>query len=108
MSKQKDLSQKSLTMSESPTPILDESQKLPERFQQPSCFQGYGEQKQPHPLYRTANSSYGSCKPTVHSMPLCWSGRKGDFTQTFNGCTFFNNSLNTSVKAHPVNDLVQN
>ncbi|XP_072225499.1 piercer of microtubule wall 2 protein [Leuresthes tenuis] len=40
---------------------------LPHRFNNPDCFQGYG-QKKSHAFYRTSNQAYGSKKPTVHEM----------------------------------------
>ncbi|XP_047237927.1 UPF0691 protein C9orf116 homolog [Girardinichthys multiradiatus] len=41
---------------------------LPQRFNNPDCFHGYGVKKS-HPLYQTWNQTYGSQKPTVHEMP---------------------------------------
>ncbi|KAM4579562.1 piercer of microtubule wall 2 protein [Fundulus diaphanus] len=40
---------------------------LPQRFNNPDSFQGYGVKKI-HPLYRTWNQTYGSKTPTVHEM----------------------------------------
>uniref|UniRef100_A0A3Q2QFB9 Uncharacterized protein n=1 Tax=Fundulus heteroclitus TaxID=8078 RepID=A0A3Q2QFB9_FUNHE len=40
---------------------------LPQRFNNPDSFQGYGGKKI-HPLYRTWNQTYGSKTPTVHEM----------------------------------------
>ncbi|KAL0218866.1 hypothetical protein P9112_004519 [Eukaryota sp. TZLM1-RC] len=76
---------------------------LPERFQNPTCFQ-YPESKTVHPLYRTSNSQYGSMPPNTQAMPLVWNGRTGDFTKTFNGGVYRNNALNTAVSRNPVCD----
>ncbi|XP_043914534.1 UPF0691 protein C9orf116 homolog [Protopterus annectens] len=52
---------------------------LPERFNQPDCFQGYGT-KSSNSLYRTTNQTYGSRAPTVHEMPTTFRGMSQTFT----------------------------
>lgn len=51
--------------------------------------------KKEHPLYRTSNSVYGGKKPT-QGVSNKWFGRDGDFTNTFCGTMYKDNSLNTS------------
>ncbi|XP_054249224.1 piercer of microtubule wall 1 protein [Indicator indicator] len=71
---------------------------LPGRFQQPSCFQGYG-QPEPHPLYRTSNGEYGSRAPTVHEVPTSFHVTSHAFTDTLAQCGMYrDNGLNTCLE----------
>ncbi|NXD74971.1 CI116 protein, partial [Halcyon senegalensis] len=74
---------------------------LPARFQQPSCFRGYGEPR-PHPRYRTTNQAYGSRAPTVHEVPTSFHVTSHAFSTTLaQGGMSRDNGLNTSLeKSH--------
>eukprot|EP00118_Oscarella_pearsei_P029121 m.3719 g.3719 ORF g.3719 m.3719 type:complete len:103 (+) comp9724_c0_seq1:32-340(+) len=70
---------------------------LPERFNQPDCFQGYGF-KVEHPMYRTASSSYGNHCPNVHTVPTSFHGRSQKFSGHLGKSGMYRNqSLNTSL-----------
>ncbi|NWI63465.1 CI116 protein, partial [Todus mexicanus] len=71
---------------------------LPGRFQQPRCFQGYGE-PQPHPRYRTTNQTYGSRAPTVHEVPTSFHVTPHTFSKVLaQGGMPRDNGLNTSLE----------
>ncbi|NXD09282.1 CI116 protein, partial [Nothocercus nigrocapillus] len=73
------------------------SDRLPSRFNHPSRFQGY-RKKEPHPLYRTSNQSYGSRAPTVHEMPTCYRITSHAFSDTLGPCGMYqDNGLNTHL-----------
>ncbi|CAJ1069335.1 UPF0691 protein C9orf116 homolog [Xyrichtys novacula] len=70
---------------------------LPHRFNNPDCFQGYGEKKS-NPLYRTSNQTYGSKKPTVHEMPTQFKGTSRQFSEAMlRAGMYHNNSLNIAL-----------
>ena len=74
------------------------TEKLPERFEFPHWFQGYGAQKQQNPVFKTSSSSYGSLPPTVHEMPIIYKGKNRRFTEHLGKCGMYrNNSLNTGM-----------
>ncbi|NWJ05941.1 CI116 protein, partial [Crypturellus undulatus] len=99
------------------------SERLPSRFIQPARFQGYRcdpgparartrrervpvprlyvlsrRKKEPHPLYRTSNQSYGSRAPTVHEMPTCYRITSHAFTSKLAPCGMYqDNGLNTQL-----------
>lgn len=54
--------------------------RLPLRFRNPDLLQGYGCERQEHPLFRTTSSEYGKFGPTVHDVPLEYHGLKNTFT----------------------------
>ncbi|KAF5299300.1 hypothetical protein FQA39_LY02473 [Lamprigera yunnana] len=71
---------------------------LPERFEYPSCFYGYGIQRQTpeHPLYRTTTSDYGRYPPTVHTITNSFFPSTREFTTVASrGGMYRNYSLNT-------------
>ncbi|NXI41496.1 CI116 protein, partial [Galbula dea] len=74
---------------------------LPDRFQQPSCFRGYGQPKS-HPLYRTSNQTYGSRAPTVHEVPTSFHVTPHTFSSTLAKCGMYrNHGLSTCLeKSH--------
>ncbi|XP_010220051.1 PREDICTED: UPF0691 protein C9orf116 homolog [Tinamus guttatus] len=73
------------------------SERLPPRFEHPARFQGY-RKKEPHPLYRTSNQSYGSRAPTVHEMPTCYRITSHAFSSTLAPCGMYrDNGLNTHL-----------
>ncbi|NXY82294.1 CI116 protein, partial [Alcedo cyanopectus] len=74
---------------------------LPDRFQQPSCFHGYGKPER-DPRYRTTNQDYGSRPPTVHDVPTCFRVTSHAFsTLLAQGGMSRDNGLNTSLdKSH--------
>uniref|UniRef100_A0A8B9PI53 Chromosome 9 open reading frame 116 n=1 Tax=Apteryx owenii TaxID=8824 RepID=A0A8B9PI53_APTOW len=76
------------------------SDNLPARFNHPARFQGY-RKKDPHPLYRTSNQTYGSKAPTVHEMPVLSSLFYPNF-YTLGPCGMYrDNGLNTYLeKSH--------
>eukprot|EP00045_Choanoeca_perplexa_P007120 m.62916 g.62916 ORF g.62916 m.62916 type:complete len:119 (+) comp13940_c0_seq2:96-452(+) len=48
---------------------------LPERFDNPDAFKGYGTAKgAQNPMYMTSNSMYGHDAPSVHTMPAQFHG----------------------------------
>ncbi|XP_009664111.2 piercer of microtubule wall 1 protein [Struthio camelus] len=77
------------------------SDKLPARFNHPACFQGY-RKKEPHPLYRTSNQTYGSRAPTVHEMPTSYFITSHAFSNTLGSFGMYrDNGLNTYLeKSH--------
>lgn len=69
---------------------------IPERFNNPDCFQGY-EHKPQHPMYRTTNKDYGGRPPTVHNMPNSFHAKSQKFSEGLGKCGMFrNHSLNTA------------
>ncbi|VDI05659.1 Hypothetical predicted protein [Mytilus galloprovincialis] len=70
---------------------------LPQRFDNPGWFQGYGG-KQQHPMYRTSGQDYGSRVPTVHNMPKSFHGRTQKFSNHLGKCGMYrNHSMNTAL-----------
>ncbi|ODM96952.1 hypothetical protein Ocin01_09731 [Orchesella cincta] len=53
---------------------------LPKRFRNPGLFQGYGCEKDEHPLFRTTSSAYGQFPPTTHDVPHKYHGLDTTFT----------------------------
>ncbi|XP_057296545.1 piercer of microtubule wall 1 protein-like isoform X2 [Hydractinia symbiolongicarpus] len=75
---------------------------VPERFDKPDMFKGYG-MKQPHPMYMTSAMEYGNRKPTVHVMPQTFHAKSQKFSEHLGQCGMYRNySLNTSVDKNPV------
>ncbi|GFR66766.1 UPF0691 protein C9orf116 [Elysia marginata] len=73
------------------------TQDLPQRFENPIVFQGYGAKPQ-HPMYTTEASKYGCKKPSVHTMPLCFYAKSQKFSEHLGKCGMPRNySLNTSA-----------
>ncbi|XP_007662800.2 UPF0691 protein C9orf116 homolog [Ornithorhynchus anatinus] len=78
------------------------SENLPARFNHPGCFRGY-RTKESHPLYRTANQSYGSRAPTVHEMPTTFNTIPHHFSSQLATCGMYrNNSFNTVLEKSSV------
>jgi len=75
---------------------------VPERFDKPDEFKGYGK-KEIHPMYMTSASEYGCRQPTVHVMPQTFHAKSQTFSEHLGKCGMFRNySLNTSVDKNPV------
>lgn len=55
--------------------------KLPDRFDNPSWFKGYGCERKQHPFYATTSSLYGKFPPNVHTMPAMYTPMKNDFSE---------------------------
>ena len=49
-------------------------------FYETAVFQGYSPKPQ-HPMYRTEASNYGSKKPSVHTVPLCFHAKSQKFSE---------------------------
>ncbi|KAJ7360028.1 hypothetical protein OS493_019118 [Desmophyllum pertusum] len=47
---------------------------IPERFDNPDCFEGHNTKKQ-SPMYMTSAMEYGSRRPTVHTMPTSFNAK---------------------------------
>ncbi|XP_038067888.1 UPF0691 protein C9orf116 homolog [Patiria miniata] len=70
---------------------------IPDRFQNPDCFEGYGSQPQ-NPMYRTTNMTYGNRDPTVHTMPTTFRARSQKFSVHLGTCGMYRNQgLNTAL-----------
>jgi len=73
------------------------TENIPNRFQNPSWFQGYGG-KQQHPMYKTTANSYGRTAPNVHTMPTSFHCKSQKFSQHLGDCGMYkNHSLNTAI-----------
>lgn len=71
---------------------------IPNRFDNPEWFQGYGSKNTQHPMYRTSAADYGSKQPSVHTMPNCFHARSQKFTDHLGNCGMYrNHSLNTAM-----------
>ncbi|XP_067867939.1 piercer of microtubule wall 1 protein-like [Heterodontus francisci] len=71
---------------------------LPERFEHPNCFQGYGSQPT-NPLYRTTNQTYGSQQPTVHEMPTSYFAISQKLSDHLSKCGMYkDNGLNVGTE----------
>ncbi|XP_018614466.1 piercer of microtubule wall 2 protein [Scleropages formosus] len=71
--------------------------KLPPRFDNPQCFQGYSK-THVHPLYQTTNETYGSKKPTIHEMPTIFKGRNRKFSEhSLKRGMYRDNGFNTAL-----------
>uniref|UniRef100_A0A1I8I0Q1 ANK_REP_REGION domain-containing protein n=1 Tax=Macrostomum lignano TaxID=282301 RepID=A0A1I8I0Q1_9PLAT len=57
-------------------------QNIPDRFDNPDWFKGYGNVKPVHPMYRTTASDYGKMSPTVHTMPTTFHPVSQTFSET--------------------------
>ncbi|XP_076310852.1 piercer of microtubule wall 1 protein isoform X2 [Tachypleus tridentatus] len=67
---------------------------IPERFDHPDWFKGYG--KKEHPLFKTTSAEYGSRPPSVHTMPVCFYPKNNKFSDILSKCGMYRNcSLNT-------------
>ncbi|XP_013791237.1 UPF0691 protein C9orf116-like isoform X2 [Limulus polyphemus] len=67
---------------------------IPERFDHPDWFKGYG--KKQHPLFKTTSAEYGSRPPSVHTMPVCFYAKSNKFSEILSKCGMYRNySLNT-------------
>ncbi|XP_002741196.1 piercer of microtubule wall 1 protein-like isoform X2 [Saccoglossus kowalevskii] len=70
---------------------------IPDRFDNPGWFEGYGTKSQ-HPMYRTTNSKYGSMPPSVHTMPTSFHARSQKFSEPLGKCGMYRNKgLNTGM-----------
>ncbi|XP_013388415.1 UPF0691 protein C9orf116 homolog isoform X2 [Lingula anatina] len=69
---------------------------IPDRFEHPECFQGYG--KREHPLYRTTANNYGMQPPSVHTMPTTFHCKSQKFSEHLGICGMYRDQgLNTST-----------
>ncbi|XP_006028690.1 UPF0691 protein C9orf116 homolog [Alligator sinensis] len=75
---------------------------LPARFNHPGWFRGY-RTKEPNPLYRTTNQTYGSRAPTVHEMPTSFYVCSHEFSKKLGQCGMYrSNGLNTAMEKSDV------
>ncbi|KAL5516238.1 hypothetical protein EMCRGX_G001521 [Ephydatia muelleri] len=73
------------------------TESLPERFNHPDWFVGYGTQPQ-NSFFRTTAMSYGSKPLSVHTMPTEFYGRTQKFSEKLGKVGMYrNHSLNTAV-----------
>jgi len=73
---------------------------IPQRFEHPDVFEGYGKKPQ-HPMYTTEANTYGSKPPSVHTVPLCFHARSQGFTGHLAKCGMPRNfGFNTSSDKH--------
>lgn len=73
------------------------TENIPNRFEHPDWFQGYGGKKQ-HPMYRTSSMTYGQKAPSVHTMPTSFHCRSQKFSEHLGTCGMYrNHSLNTAL-----------
>ncbi|PAA72761.1 hypothetical protein BOX15_Mlig025973g1, partial [Macrostomum lignano] len=71
-------------------------QNIPDRFDNPDWFKGYGNVKPVHPMYRTTASDYGKMSPTVHTMPTTFHPVSQTFSEKLGKCGMYrNHSMNT-------------
>eukprot|EP00899_Mesostigma_viride_P001807 jgi/Mesvir1/11627/Mv00030-RA.1 len=81
---------------------LEMSAKLPSRFtgEEPIVYKT----KQQHPMYQTANATYGARAPSLHEMPVSYAGMTGKFTTGFVGGSMFRisgfNTNTTKSRVH--------
>ncbi|XP_048742482.1 piercer of microtubule wall 1 protein-like [Ostrea edulis] len=72
------------------------TENIPNRFENPEWFQGYGGKPQ-HAMYRTSSSDYGAKAPSVHTMPTTFHARSQKFSLHLGTCGMYrNHSLNTA------------
>ncbi|XP_064632610.1 piercer of microtubule wall 1 protein-like isoform X2 [Lineus longissimus] len=70
---------------------------IPNRFDNPDWFQGYGNKPQ-NPMYMTSSSSIGKLSPTVHTMPTSFHCKSQKFSEHLGKCgPFRNHSMNTAL-----------
>ncbi|XP_072026391.1 piercer of microtubule wall 1 protein-like [Amphiura filiformis] len=70
---------------------------IPERFENPDCFEGY-QNKPQHPMYTTTAMVYGAKAPTVHTMPTSFHCKSQKFSEHLGTCGMYRNQgLNTSL-----------
>lgn len=70
---------------------------IPNRFENPDWFQGYGGKAQ-HPMYRTSSAIIGSKPPSVHTVPTQFYCRSQKFSEHLGKCGMYrNHSLNTGM-----------
>lgn len=81
---------------------LKSTAEVPARFKDPNQLQY--EVREQHPMYRTANSTFGSQPPTKWEMPQTYRAKPHTFTKTFNGHTYRDLSLNTALTKSRVID----
>ncbi|EGD81814.1 hypothetical protein PTSG_02528 [Salpingoeca rosetta] len=63
------------------TSDLYATRNLPERFDNPGEFKGYGKGKGgENPMYQTSSSSYGLLPPNVHTTPTAFHGLNQKFS----------------------------
>jgi len=73
------------------------TENIPERFEHPEMFHGYGNKPQ-NPMYRTTNMTYGNKTPTVHTMPTTFRARSQKFSVHLGTCGMYRNKgLNTAL-----------
>eukprot|EP00056_Hartaetosiga_gracilis_P016163 m.4123 g.4123 ORF g.4123 m.4123 type:complete len:127 (-) comp3814_c0_seq1:46-426(-) len=92
------------------TSDLYKTGKLPERFENPDVFKGYGTAKgAQNPLYMTSNSSYGMMAPNVHTMPKAFHGRTQKFSEHLGKSGMPTNSgLSTAMDKSKVHSSLDN
>ncbi|GLV31736.1 uncharacterized protein CBL_07496 [Carabus blaptoides fortunei] len=86
------------------TSDLYQTSNLPERFDHPSWFYGYGIQRKPalHPCYRTTSSDYGRLPPSAHTVPTCFYPNSQRFSNKLLKAGMYRNySLNTALDQTP-------
>ncbi|XP_060586191.1 piercer of microtubule wall 1 protein-like [Ruditapes philippinarum] len=70
---------------------------IPNRFDNPTWFKGYGG-KPEHPMYKTTSNTIGQKNPSVHTMPTQFYCRSQKFTEHLGTCGMYkNNSFNTAL-----------
>ena len=76
---------------------------IPDRFDNPEWFKGYGTSVSKNPMYRTTASDYGRLAPNVHTMPTVFYSRTQSFTNHLGPCGMYrNHSLNTGNDPSPI------
>ncbi|CAG7832690.1 unnamed protein product [Allacma fusca] len=71
------------------------AENLPNRFNNPEWFKGYGCEKPAHPFYLTTGVDYGRFPPTAHTMTQVFFPRNNKFTSHLGKTGMFRNrSLN--------------
>ncbi|PNF40419.1 hypothetical protein B7P43_G01587 [Cryptotermes secundus] len=78
---------------------------LPNRFDRPYWFTGYGCQRRPpqHPFYRTTSSDYGWYPPTIHTVPTVFYPMSQKFSNDLAKSGMYRNySLNTVMDPQPI------
>ncbi|KAJ9601778.1 hypothetical protein L9F63_000070 [Diploptera punctata] len=90
---------------ETKTSDLYQTANLPERFDKPYWFYGYGCQRKPpeHPFYRTTSLDYGWYPPSVHTVPTSFYPVSQKFSNALiRGGMYRNYSLNTAMDPEPI------
>ncbi|XP_019878557.1 piercer of microtubule wall 1 protein [Aethina tumida] len=76
---------------------------LPQRFDNPMSFYGYGTHRRPqeHAFYKTTSSEYGRIPPSIHSVPTKYFPKNQVFSKTVAHIGPYRNySLNTGIDIH--------